>query len=37
MERCTMVIYLHKCFECATLTEDEPDEYGVALCGRHKD
>jgi hypothetical protein len=31
-----MVIHLHQCTECATLTEDPPNQYGNAYCQRHR-
>jgi hypothetical protein len=31
-----MVIHLHQCTECATLTEDGPNSYGNYYCNRHK-
>lgn len=30
------VVYLYKCTECATLTEDPPNQYGNAYCTRHR-
>jgi hypothetical protein len=30
------VVILHKCEECATLIEDEPNSYGNYYCDRHK-
>jgi hypothetical protein len=31
-----MVIHLHQCFECATLTEEPLDTYGNTYCNRHR-